>query len=252
MSGRGSTRWRSGRWTSAARYARLQFATRIPLAPGDRIVLRDAGRECTVAGADVLDVEPSGAARDAAARLELPVEARLLARAGRVAVVDVPRLTGLSDAAAGALVTAMVESGLAVLTGDALVDVSRLTALRERARALVRASASPGVDLATLASGLDVDTGELRLMLEGDEQLVVERGIVRDAADLPVEASPEAAALVAALDASPFSPPEPASAGADPALVRALVRHGELVDIGGVVFTAVGRGPGATNWCADT
>ena len=40
--------------------ARLRFLTPIPLAPGDRVVLRDAGRECTVAGAEVLDVEPSG------------------------------------------------------------------------------------------------------------------------------------------------------------------------------------------------
>ena len=74
-------------------------------------------------------------------------------------------------------------------------------------------------------------------MLEGDEQLVVERGIVRDATQVPIDASPEATALVAALDASPFSPPEPASVGADLALVRTLVRHGALVDVAGVVFT---------------
>ncbi len=216
-------------------FARLRFATPVPLAPGDRVLLRDAGRECTVAGAEVLDVEPSGAARDAAARLALPVEARLLAGSGRVLVVDVPRLTGLSDAAAGVLVAAMVDSGLAVLAGDSLVDMSLLTARRERARELVHASA--GVDLATLASSLDVDAGDLRVVLEGDERLVVERGIVRDAAQVPIDGSPEATALVAALDASPFSPPDPASVDADLALVRALVRHGALVDIAGVVFT---------------
>jgi selenocysteine-specific elongation factor len=40
-------------------------------------------------------------------------------------------------------------------------------------------------------------------------------------------------ALIALLDASPFAPPEPA----DPALARALVREGALVDVDGLVFT---------------
>ncbi len=59
--------------------ARLRFLTPIPLAPGDRVVLRDAGRECTVAGAEVARrraerrgarraVAPPAAGRGAAAR----------------------------------------------------------------------------------------------------------------------------------------------------------------------------------------
>ena len=40
------------------RFARLRLARRLPLAPGDRLVLRDAGRGRTVAGAEVLDVDP--------------------------------------------------------------------------------------------------------------------------------------------------------------------------------------------------
>jgi selenocysteine-specific elongation factor len=82
-----------------------------------------------------------------------------------------------------------------------------------------------------------MEAGDVRAMVEDDEQLVVERGIVRAVTQSPVDASPEAIALVAALDASPFSPPDPSTVGADPALVAALVRHGVLVDIGGVVFT---------------
>ena len=174
-----------------ARFARLRFATPIPLAPGDRVVLRDAGRECTVAGAEVLDVEPSGATRDAAARLALPIEARLLAGSGRVLVADVPRLTGLSDAAADALAAAMVDSGLAVLAGDSLVDAS-CADRAARARSRARARDAPASTSRPWRARLDVDTGDLRVMLEGDEQLVVERGIVRDAAQVPIDASPEA------------------------------------------------------------
>ncbi len=50
--------------------------------------------------------------------------------------------------------------------------------------------------------------------------------------------SPEALALLAALDATPFSPPEPEEAGASPGLVRALLREGAVVDVDGIVFTA--------------
>jgi len=219
----------------AAALARLRFLTPIALAPGDRAVLRDAGRECTVAGAEVLDVEPSGAARDAVTRLGLPLDARLLARTGRVLVADIPRLTGLSAPDADALAAATVASGLAVRSGASLVERSWLLDRRGQAREVVRASS--GVELATLASTLQMEAGDLRLMVDDDEQLVVQHGIVRAVTEPPIDASPEATALVAALDASPFSPPDPASVGADAALVRALVRDGVLVDVGGVVFT---------------
>jgi selenocysteine-specific elongation factor len=53
----------------------------------------------------------------------------------------------------------------------------------------------------------------------------------------PGARSPEGIALIAALDATPFAPPDDAITGADPALVRALVRDGVLVDVGGIVFT---------------
>jgi selenocysteine-specific elongation factor len=67
----------------------------------------------------------------------------------------------------------------------------------------------------------------------------VERAIVRATTQAPVDASPEAVALVATLDAAPFSPPDASTLEAD-ALVSALVRHGTLVDVAGIVFTASG------------
>ena len=55
--------------------------------------------------------------------------------------------------------------------------------------------------------------------------------------DSPLD-DPAARALLDALDAEPFAPPSPADVGASPALVRALVRAGALVDLDGVIFSA--------------
>ncbi|MEX1006852.1 MAG: selenocysteine-specific translation elongation factor [Acidimicrobiia bacterium] len=216
----------------SGRFARLRFAAPLPLAPGDRVVLRDSGRARTVAGAEVLDVDPVGDGRDAAARLALPLGPRLLASRDRVPVADVARLTGLSDAGAAELVAATVESGIASRVDDSLVDTALLTALRNRARELVLGG--NGIELATLASRLGVDAGHLRGALDGDARLLVDRGFVRDATRSPITESPEAVALIAALDASPFSPPESQNV----ALARTLVREGVLVDVAGIVFTA--------------
>ena len=90
-----------------------------------------------------------------------------------------------------------------------------------------------------MASELGVDADRLRAALADDGELVVERGYVRDATRRPgVGESAEARALLDALEKAPFSPPEPASAGADPALVRSLVREGALVDLDGIVFAS--------------
>jgi selenocysteine-specific elongation factor len=119
------------------------------------------------------------------------------------------------------------------------VAAGELEAVRARALKHVRSrdGSSPGVDLAALASSLGLDTTRLRAALADDRALVVERDLVREATAAPVEASPEARALLDALSRSPFEPPAPADVGASPALVRALVGSGALVEVDGVVFS---------------
>jgi len=53
-----------------------------------------------------------------------------------------------------------------------------------------------------------------------------------------VAETPEAITLVARFTASPFAPPAPGETGAPPALIRACVRDGLLVDVDGTVFAA--------------
>ncbi|MDQ6854188.1 MAG: SelB C-terminal domain-containing protein, partial [Actinomycetota bacterium] len=149
---------------------------------------------------------------------------------------------GAGPAEASALADDLTASGAAVRVGDWLVDPGALTALRasagERVRAHhERAPLEPGVEMPALASALGVDPGRLRAALEGADDLVVERGFVRDKAHRPLVAeSPEARKLLDALEAAPFSPPEPASVGAEPGLVRLLAREGQVVELDGVVF----------------
>jgi selenocysteine-specific elongation factor len=224
----------------AGRFARLRLDSPLPVAPGDRMVLRDPGRERTVAGAEVLDTEPTGKAADAPAVLALPMGPRLLAGHGWISRADVPRLAGLGDDAADALARSMIESGAAAATGGGLVAPAALAELRARAEERVHAHhgdhpLDAGIELGALAGALRVDTARLRAALVDDPALVVEQGLVRDAGRRArASDSPSARTLIDELDASPFAPPAPS----DVALARALVRDGVLVDIDGVVFTA--------------
>ncbi len=227
-----------------ARYARLRFDTELPLAPGDRLVLRDLGRQATVAGAEVLDVLPTARAKDAPARLAEPLGRRLLAARPWLDADDVAPAGGLAPADARALGDQLVEDGTAVRLGPWLVDAASLAGLRSAVHARVEehhaeSPAAPGLEPAALADTLPVTGAQLRAALQADPHLVVEQGTVRARTHTGGGSNtPEAAALLAALDASPFAPPRPADVGADPALIRALLRAGVVVDLDGVVFSA--------------
>jgi len=226
------------------RYGRIRLDERVPLAPGDRLVLRDPGERDTVGGAEVLDAAPSGRARDALAYLALPLEQRLLAGHPWLAVDALGPRAGLGATEAAALSDDLVRSGAAVRVGRWLVDRDTVAALRTAAADHVRAHherapLEPGMEPAALASELGVDADRLRAALADDGDLVVERGYVRDATRRSRAAdSADARALLDALEAAPFSPPEPASVGAAPPLVRSLTREGVVVDLDGIVFAS--------------
>ena len=60
-------------------HARITLPVALPLAPGDRFVLRSSGRQATIGGAEVLDVVPARRTADALARVRLPLTARVFA-----------------------------------------------------------------------------------------------------------------------------------------------------------------------------
>jgi selenocysteine-specific elongation factor len=224
------------------RYGRLRLDEPVPLAPGDRLVLRESGRRRTVGGAEVLDVAPEGKARDAPGRLALEPGPRLIAAHPWLPLDALAPLAGIGPGEVDEFARGLIASGDALRAGAWLVQPDALDALRAAAVERVRAHherspLEPGVELPTLASALRVDPPRLRAAIQDLEELVVESGVVRHASQRArVADSPEARALLDALERDPFAPPEPKSFGAPAPLVRSLLREGALVDLDGVVF----------------
>jgi selenocysteine-specific elongation factor len=222
------------------RYARLRFTVPLPLAAGDRMILRDPARSRTVAGAVVLDVGSGCSPTAAVTALALPLGPRLLAGHGWLRRADLERLADLESASAAALADGMIASGAALALGDWIAATDMVSDLRTDARDAVlehheRSPHSPGLELSAIATAMRVDGDRLLAALRDADGLVVDQGVVRDAhRRASVSESETARALVAGLDATPFAPPAPSNVP----LARALVREGTLVDLDGIVFTA--------------
>ncbi len=193
---------------------RLHLDRPLPLLPGDRFVLREAGRAETVGGGEVLDVDPVLRASRAAPDRSPD---RIVAERGWIDTTRFALLTGEERPPT---------------IGRWVVDPDRLARDRDRISTLVAEAGPLGLDLATLD---DRD----RAVAESLDGVVVLGGRVSraDAAD-PLDGHP----WLAALDADPFTPPPP-----PPDLgrneLRELVRRGAVVEIDGVAFgaPAVGR-----------
>ncbi|MGF1598596.1 MAG: selenocysteine-specific translation elongation factor [Acidimicrobiales bacterium] len=185
---------------------RLHLSHRLPLLPGDRFILRESGRDETVGGGRILDVDPVLPA--AAAAPDLSVE-RVVAERGWVDVDHLRRLTGR-------VVPAVV--GRWVVADDALAATSEAVAAR------IGEAGPLGLDLALL------DERE-RAVVELLDDVSVEAG--RAVVGAPVDPLADHP-WVAALEAEPFNPPGPD--GVDRGEVRELVRRGTVVEQDGVHF----------------
>ncbi|MBV8949987.1 MAG: selenocysteine-specific translation elongation factor, partial [Actinobacteria bacterium] len=167
------------------RYARLRFGARLALAPGDRVVLRDPGSQRTIGGAEVLDVAASGNARGAATRLALPLLSRLLAVDGWVRLDDLRGpLTGLSPGEADTMIDALVTDDRARRLGPWLAGREQIEAIIAKAAEIVQGHHAqhplePGVELPALAGLVGISTERLRLALDGDAAIRIERGVAR-------------------------------------------------------------------------
>lgn len=185
---------------------RMFFDARLPLLPGDRFILRESGRDETVGGGEILDVDPI--AKAAVARPDRSIE-RVVGERGWIDVDRLELLTG-----------ERVEPTVGVWVTSPEV----LAATRKRLLAAVDDAGDAGLDLAPL-------TDQERAVLDADADIDTASGTARraDAID-PFADHP----LAAAVRDGGYSPELPADA--DRNTIRELVRRGELVERDKVVF----------------
>jgi selenocysteine-specific elongation factor len=192
---------------------RLHLPVPLPLLPGDRYVLRESGRSETVGGGEILDVDPVLTA--ARACPDRSVE-RVVAERGWVDPALLERLTAVR-----------VEPNVG---GRWVVaPAAREEAIAQLAK-LVAGAGPLGLDVAGL-------TGQQRALLGALEGVAIDGGRAR----LAGEDDGGVAGLahhpyLAALEAAPFTPPDPASASVDRAELRELVRRGLVIERDGVWF----------------
>ena len=189
---------------------RLYLDRTIPAVPGDRYILRESGRDETVGGGEILDVDPMVPAARAAPDRSID---RLVAERGWVDVDHLRRLSGHS-------VEPTVDRWV--------VAPDLLAATVDDIGSRIAESGPLGLDLASLddheravvplVDGVEIDAGRATIGQEADPL-----------ADHP---------WVAAMDAQPFTPPPPD--GIDRGEVRELVRRGTVVESDGVYFSAAG------------
>ncbi|MGI8984949.1 MAG: selenocysteine-specific translation elongation factor [Acidimicrobiales bacterium] len=185
---------------------RIHLPEAVALLPGDRFIVRESGRDETVGGGEVLDVAPVRAASKA--RPSRSVD-RVVEERGWVAAGDLERMTGERR-----------EPNV----GRWVVSPPALEAALVELRAAIDGAGPLGVDRAGL-------TDRQRAVLPLLEGITTEGGRIRPAAAAdPLADHP----FVAALEASPFAPPEPA--GVNRAELAELVRRGLVVQREGVYF----------------
>ncbi len=189
---------------------RLHLPRRLPLLPGDRFVLRESGRAETIGGGTVLDVDPVLPA--SRAKPDLSID-RVVAERGWVEADRLVLLTGRRRPPD---------------VGRWVVSPALLEEARTRLRSAVDAAGPFGLDTAGLNSR---DRAVLSLI----EDVAVEGGRVR-----PIGQSDpyESHRYTAALEAAPFTPPDPEAAGVARSEVRELVKRGLVVEQDGVFFAA--------------
>jgi selenocysteine-specific elongation factor len=185
---------------------RLFLPAAVPLLPGDRFVLRESGRDETIGGGEVLDIDPVLRASRAAPDRSI---ARLVSERGWLTIDEIEQLTGeVVDPVIGEWVT----------SAESLAELTAMIISR------VEEAGPAGVDLAAF------DDRE-RAILPTLDEVVVAAGLVQpaDAID-PYEDH----AVLAELLGGGFMPPS--LADVDRNDLRELVRRGHVIQRDGIGF----------------
>ena len=221
----------------------------LPLQPGDRFVLRDAGRVLTFGGGLILDPGASPARRDDEERIELLTKLRdapepgaplrlLLDAEEEMDLVHTEARMGYSRDSVD-----LIEGVFRL--GNRLFSARRLDELQRRAEEIVAAhhAAHPlekGLGRESMRQALALEADVFDALLTRMPTLVEEDSLVRSAQHFvsfdPKEQA-ERERVIAEIEEAGFSPPLAKSLDAPPALLRALTDSGDLVRVGDFYLT---------------
>lgn len=227
-------------------FAQLTLRDPLPIARGDRFVLRDAGRMLTFGGGVVLDPLPRRARRSD--RDHVALMQRLKGAEPHEAIVALLETEGVlpvDEVSARVPFDADDLEGVMRLGGRLVSSSYRDDLLRTVHRVLdEHHSAHPlerGMSREALRARLDLDAPTFDALLAADGDVIAE-GPVVGLATHGVALDPEQQAardgLVASIEEGGFTPPLGKDLSVDAALLRALVEAGDLVKIDGFYLTA--------------
>ena len=184
-------------------FIRVALPDMIPLAPGDRFILRESGRDETIGGGEVLDIQPILRSSKAKPNKEI---LRLVAERGWVQLQQLHLLAGRN------VDISEVEQAL----DGWVTTTTNLTEVSNEVMALITAAKDLGVDVATLKT-------RQRLVLPTLTNVTVRDGRARSADANDVASHP----MVKQFADAGCMPPDVASL--DKSIVRQLVQRGVLV-----------------------
>jgi selenocysteine-specific elongation factor len=178
--------------------------------PGDRYILREMGRDQTLGGGEILDVDPVRPASRASPSVSVD---RVIAERGWIEPEQLERLTGQRRPANA---------------GRWIVSPAARAAVTARLRAACETAGAAGVDVASLA---DLDRAVLNAGVDG--LAVADRRVFCESMR-PAGLSARASAVLVQLERSPWSPPE--IPREDRGALRELERAGLAVQAGELWF----------------
>jgi selenocysteine-specific elongation factor len=217
--------------------AAIEAQRAIPLQVGDRFVLREVGRRAVVAGGLVLDPDPPR--RTARIRAALPILRTGLEGpdAAARALLEVRGRASISTLAAHAGGGDPGEAFIAADQALSPVEASRLAdrAVDQVARFHESAPFRPGMPTASLAEQLGLPIGILEALVAREPRLVHEGATIRSAdfePGLDGDADREWRDARRALTEAGVAVPRRQDLDLDVEILHALIRSGELVEVG--------------------
>ena len=187
-------------------HVRIFLPESLPLLPGDRFVLREAGRDETIGGGHVLDVDPVLKASEA--QPDLSIE-RVVSEREWITVDELERLTGVrTDPVLGNWVT----------------SEAVLAALKQEVQSLVEEAGPLGLDVALLDE-------RQRLAINNLQEVEVSDGRVKSVDQEDILANHP---ILAELEKDLFSPNQPGHSSKEE--LRGLLQRGLVIQNQGVFF----------------